>query len=210
MEKDKNQNKTKHIFNIITIGDSHVGKTSILLRYTQNKFFENTLETVGFDKNYKDIILKNGKKIKLCVTDTAGQEEYQSLNKSYVKNVDGVLIVFDLSDKATFYNIKKWINFFNENNSSFKMIPKYLIGNKKDLPREVSEDMVEIILEENKELKYKETSAKDDKDNQINDLFQEMGETLYTLFLKYNKNKSRNIKKLSEYKNEEKRPCICL
>ena len=64
------------------------------------------------------------------------------------------------------------------------MIPKYLIGNKKDLPREVNSDMVDIILEENKELNYKETSAKDDKDNQINELFQEIGEQLYTLYLK--------------------------
>ena len=88
--------------------------TSIFLRYIQNHFFENTFKTVCFDKNNKDIIVKNCKKIKPYVTDTAGQEKYQSLNKSHVKNIDGVLIVFDLNNKATFYNIKKWINFFDE------------------------------------------------------------------------------------------------
>ena len=90
------------------------------------------------------------------------------------------------------------------------MIPKYLIGNKKDLPKEVNNDMIEIILEENSELKYKETSAKDENDNQINELFQEMGEKLYTFYLKNNKNKSKNIKKLSEYNEKEKRECFCL
>ena len=209
MEKNKKE-KTKNSFKIITIGDSTVGKTSILLRYIQNKFFESTLKTIGFDKNIKDLILKNGRKIRLSIIDPAGQEKYNSLNKNYVKNVDGVLFVFDLSNKKTFFNIKKWLDFFNENNSSLKMIPKYLIGNKIDLPREVNSDMVDIILEENKELNYKETSAKDDKDNQINELFQEIGEQLYTLYLKNRKNKGKNIKKLSEYQEKQKRECICL
>ena len=209
MEKNKKE-KAKNSFKIITIGDSPVGKTSILLRSIQNKFFESTLKTIGFDKNIKDLILKNGRKIRLSIIDTAGQEKYNSLNKNYVKNVDGVLFVFDLSNKTSFFNIKKWLDFFNENNSSLKMIPKYLIGNKKDLPREVNSDMVDIILEENKELNYKETSAKDDKDNQINELFQEIGEQLYTLYLKNRKNKGKNIKKLSEYQEKHKRECICL
>ena len=221
MEKDKDKNKNKdkgkdkgkvkeEVFKIITIGDTQVGKTCILLRYIQNQFSENTLQTIGFDKNYKDLILKCGKKIKLCVIDTAGQEKYNSLNKNYVKNVDGVLFVFDLSNKTTFYNIKKWLDFFNANNNSLKKIPKYLNGNKKDLPREVNSDMVDIIIDENKELKYKETSAKDDNDNQINELFQEMGEQIYTFYSKNSKNKGRNIKKLSECKENEIRECFCL
>ena len=215
-EKDKNKDKNKvknieELFKIITIGDSDVGKTCILLRYIQNKFYENTLNTMGFDKNYKDIILKNGEKIKLCVIDTAGQEKYKALNKNYVKNADGVLFVFDLNNKKSFYNIKKWLDFFNENNSNnLKMIPKYLIGNKKDLPREVNDDMIEVMLEENKDLKYKETSAKEENNNQINELFQEMGEQMYTFYLKNNKNKGRKIKKLSKYQEDENRQCFCL
>ena len=210
-DKDKDKNKDKEEpFKIITIGDTQVGKTCILLRYIQNKFCENTIQTIGFDKNYRDLKLKNGKIIKICVIDTAGQEKYNSLNKNYVKNVDGVLFVFDLSNKTSFHNIKKWLDFFNENNTSLKMIPKYLIGNKKDLPREVDSDMVDIILEENKELNYKETSAKDNNDNQINELFQEMGEKIYTFYLKNRKNKGKNIKKLSEYKENQNRECFCL
>ena len=128
--KDKDKNKDKEEpFKIITIGDTQVGKTCILLRYIQNKFYESTLKTIGFDKNIKDLILKNGRKIRLSIIDTAGQEKYNSLNKNYVKNVDGVLFVFDLSNKTSFHNIKKWLDFFNENNTSLKMIPKYLIGN---------------------------------------------------------------------------------
>ena len=70
--------------------------------------------------------------------------------------------------------------------------------------------MVDIILEENKELNYKETSAKDNDDNHINELFQEMGEKIYTFYLKNRKNKGKNIKKLSEYQEKQKRECICL
>ena len=210
MKKENDKNKEER-FNIITIGDSDVGKTCILYRYIQNKFCENMLMTLGFDKNYKDLILKNGKKIKLCIIDSAGREKYKSLNKNYVKNADGVLFVFDLSNKTTFYNIKKWFDFFNENNSSLKLIPKYLIGNKKDLPREVNNDMIEIILDENKDIKYKETSAKDENDNQINELFQEMGEELYTFYSKNKKNRKKSKKvKLSEYQEKESRDCLCL
>ena len=209
MKKDNDKNIEER-FNIITIGDSEVGKTCILYRYIQNKFSEDMLMTLGFDKNYKDLILKNGKKIKLCLIDTAGQEKYKSLSKNYVKNADGVLFVFDLSNKKTFYNIKKWFDFFNEN-SSLKLIPKYLIGNKKDLPREVNNEMIEIILDENKDIEYKETSAKDENDNQINELFQEMGEKLDTFYLKNKKNRKKSKKvKLSEYQEKESRDCICL
>ena len=133
------------------------------------------------------------------------------MSKNYVKNADGVLFVFDLSNKKTFYNIKKWFDFFNENNSGLKLIPKYLIGNKKDLPRDVNNEMIEIILDENKDIEYKETSAKDENDNQINELFQEMGEKLDTFYLKNKKNRKKSKKvKLSEYQEKESRDCICL
>ena len=92
-------------YNIITIGDIGVGKTSIIVRYNENKFSEFILSSIGFSKVFKDIVLKNGEKIKLIICDTSGQERYASLNKSYLRNIDAVLFVFDLNNRKTLFNI---------------------------------------------------------------------------------------------------------
>ena len=195
-------------YNIITIGDTCVGKTSIIIRYTENRFSESILCSIGICKTFKNLVLKNGETIRISLIDTAGQEKYESLNKAYVRNVDGVLFVFDLSKKKTFFNIKKWIKFFNEN-AQKKDIPKFLIGNKKDLKREVGKDLIDIFLGEYQNyFIYKETSAKEE-DPQINELFQEMGEILYSKFSKYkNNNKIKGVK-ISGYKEKNKH-CNCI
>ena len=140
--------------------------------------------------------MKENKTITLNLVDTAGQEQYKSLAFQSVKNISTVLFVFDLSDKKTFNNIKQWIQFFNDNASDIN-IPKYLIGNKKDLEKEVNEDMIDIFLEENKGFIYKETSAKESY-IEINDLFQEIAEKLYDMnkenqYFKTSKNKKMKL-----------------
>ena len=139
-----------------------------------------------------------------------GKKDLISLNSQYLKNIDGVLFVFDLSKIETFKNIKMWMNFFNNNYTGKDNIPKYLIGNKKDLVEEVEEsdkDLIDIFLEENQQFfcKYKQTSAKEE-DNQIAELFQEMGELLYEVNQK-NKRKKSKIIKLTGY-NGEKKNCV--
>ena len=206
----ENINEESIVFKIITIGDSSVGKTSIIKRYIDNNFSENMLATIGISKSQKQIVLRNGQKIFLNLIDTAGQEKFNSLNSQYLKNIDGVLFVFDLSKIETFKNIKMWMNFFNNNYTGKDNIPKYLIGNKKDLVEEVEEsdkDLIDIFLEENQKFfcKYKQTSAKEE-DNQIAELFQEMGELLYEVNKKNIRKKSKNIK-LTSYE-EEKKTCV--
>ena len=196
------------IFKIITIGDGKVGKTSIIKRYIENKFSEEYIKTLGMSNSKKSIVLKNGKKIFLNLIDTAGQEEFRSLNKQYVKNIDGVLFVFDLSRLETFRNIKMWMDFFNNNYIGKDNIPKYLIGNKKDLNKEIDQERIDVFLEENNDFyhKYKATSAKEE-DNQINELFQEMGELLYKVNKKYMNKKSKNIK-LTSLSDSQKKVCV--
>ena len=195
-------------FKIITLGDSNVGKTSIICRYIENKFYEVQISNIGINKSYKEITLKNGSKVKLYLVDTSGQEKYRSTSKQYIKNADGVLFVFDLSSKDSFNNIKEWINIFNENNV-YDTTPKFLIGNKKDLPREVEQNIIDLFSEE-KNIKYLETSAKDEKDNTINELFQELGEQLYEKNKKSGKRKSSKIKKLSSEKSTPLLEKCCL
>ena len=95
-------------FRIITIGDSGVGKTAIIRRYVYNTFDQENLSTIGVNFSFKEIILKNSQRLKLKLIDTAGQEKYRSLSKSYYKNADGVLFVFSLNDLQSFQNLNDW------------------------------------------------------------------------------------------------------
>jgi len=205
MKKKKTEDKI--IFKVITLGDVSVGKTSILRRYKDNKFIESYKRTLGIDSFTKEITLNNGHIIYLNFYDTAGQETYRSMYKSYVRNVDGVLLVFDLNKKKTFDNIKTWIEYLDENLKNKNNVVKYLIGNKKDLEKEIDDDDIEIFLEDNKDYIYNTTSAKEE-DNQITELFKDMGERLYKSYIKNEKNhkKRRNIK-LKSFK-EKKTNCL--
>ena len=94
---------------IITLGDSQVGKTSLILRYLEDRFLTTYLSTIGFDLKHKIIKLDNGDKIKLIIHDTAGQERFKSLSRNYIKKANGILVVFDVTNKQSFLNIENWI-----------------------------------------------------------------------------------------------------
>jgi Ras-related protein Rab-11A len=192
-------------FKIITMGETGVGKTSILTRFTKQEFNEYSFVTIGVAFSTKEIKTKSGETIMLKLVDTAGQEKYRSLTRSYFKNVNAVLFVFSLYEKGTFTNMKEWIELFDENCSSNKDIPKYLIGNKSDLEHNVTEDEIATFLEENKGLKYKETSARNNE--AITDLFEELAETLAQTEKKQDK---QNIKSINTPKKVTKRKSCCV
>ena len=204
MSKNKENADTMRV---ITLGESGVGKTSIIRRYIHNIFDENNLSTIGLNFSFKEVKLKNGKSINIKLIDTAGQEKYKALAKSYFKNVDAVLFVFSLNNQDSFDNMKNWINLFNDNHNGKEGIPKYLIGNKADEKREVQKNMVDEFLCKNK-YKYFETSAKDN--NGIDELFQELSEDLYTILIEAGSNKTQNAQTLNKFKRKPKKPdCIC-
>ena len=204
MSKNKENADTMRV---ITLGESGVGKTSIIRRYIHNIFDENNLSTIGLNFSFKEVKLKKGKSINIKLIDTAGQEKYKALAKSYFKNVDAVLFVFSLNNQDSFDNMKNWINLFNDNHNGKEGIPKYLIGNKADEKREVQKNMVDEFLSKNK-YKYFETSAKDN--NGIDELFQELSEDLYTILIEAGSNKTQNAQTLNKFKRKPKKPdCIC-
>ena len=129
----KNKKEEEIVFKIITIGDSNVGKTSIIRRYLYNVFESSNLATIGVAFSFKEVTLENGQIIKLRLVDTAGQEKFKSVTKSYYKNTDGVLFVFDYNNPLTFENISEWIQSFEENHNGKENIPRFLLGNKSDL-----------------------------------------------------------------------------
>ena len=190
-------------FKIITIGDSNVGKTSIINRYILNAFQETKITTIGFNLSFKNITLKNGKRIKLKLIDTLGQERYKSLNSTYFKNSDVIFFVFALDNIQSFENINSWIKIFQNNCNNINIL-KYLIGNKNDLDIKVPQDDINSFIKKNNDFKYKSISAKKEN-NEINELFDEIGEELYK---DYEENgginkRGHNIQ-LSEKKKEKK------
>ena len=141
---------------ILILGDTNVGKTSLLLNYTDNYYVGSHVATVGIDYKFKSIKIKDID-VKLQIWDTSGQERFRSLAKNYLKNADGIIFVYDITDKKTFEGVKDWIK-EAESHGIYKQI---LVGNKCDLERkrEVSTDMLNK-LGNKKKIKTFETSAK--------------------------------------------------
>ena len=147
-----------HMFRYIIIGDMAVGKSCLLLQFTDHKFRHEHELTIGVEFGGKTIEVK-GKNVKIQIWDTAGQEAFQAITRTYYKGALGALLVYDITRHETFEHINRWLNEVKENGS--KDIYCILIGNKKDL-----EDQRQVKYEEGKELADKnnllflETSAK--------------------------------------------------
>jgi len=121
----------KEQFKIILLGDSGVGKTAIINRYCKELFDEDLDPTVGMNYQQKFITINN-ELVKLAIWDTAGQEKYRTLTRQFYRNVDGAILVYDISDKSTLTNLEEiWIPELKENaQTAMQMI---LVGNKSDL-----------------------------------------------------------------------------
>ena len=144
-------------FKILTIGESGVGKTCILRRFVENKFLKNHLATIGIDFKTKTLNINN-QEIKLKIWDTAGQERFRNITTQYYKGADGIVLVYDVTDEASYEKIKDWMDQILSNTQQ-EEIGLVLLGNKCDMePRNVTEDQGKKMAEELK-ISYFETSA---------------------------------------------------
>ena len=146
---------------ILILGDSSVGKTSLISRYANGIFKEEYLATVGLDYyNKQDTI--NNLNVLVKLWDTAGQERFKSLTPNYFRNAEGVVIVFDVTNLETFENLKYWISSIKSNlgEKNF-IIPIIIIGNKIDMDdmRDINKEEADKFAKENN-YKYFEASAK--------------------------------------------------
>ena len=123
---------------MIMLGDSAVGKSSILNLYSGEEFNENHNPTVGIDFVNGNHTLKDGNVVKLKIWDTAGQERFHNITQTFYKKADGIVLIYDITDKRTFEGIKRWIE--NIRQHAKENVPIILLGNKTDLTeqREVS------------------------------------------------------------------------
>lgn len=152
-------------------GNSGVGKTSIISKYINGTLPDKVVvPTISVELCTKIITLRNGTQIKAQIWDTAGQEKYQSLSSNYFKRSQGILIVFDITNKNSFNDVKNWIKMITDVTNEKCIL--YLVGNKKDLEdkRQVSVEAAKKFSKENGITKYIETSIFDN-DNTIDKVF---------------------------------------
>ena len=145
---------------LLIIGDSTVGKTSMLGRYVNGVFNSNYLATIGLDNFTKDEVIDN-KTVRIKIWDTAGQEKYQSLTKGFFRNAQGIMVVFDVTNIETYYNVLYWTQSIKTHmGSNIDQISVIIIGNKIDcIEREVNKQEAEKYCEE-LGYPYFETSSK--------------------------------------------------
>ena len=143
-------------FKILTLGENGVGKTSILIRFIENKFFKDYRATIGIDFKTK-ILNINNKEIKLKIWDSAGQERFRNLTTQYYKKVDGIVFVYDVTEKNSYETIRDWIEQIISNKN--QEIGLVLFGNKCDLEKRVITKEMGDKLAEQFKINYFETSA---------------------------------------------------
>jgi Ras-related protein Rab-10 len=116
-----------HNYKILLLGDSNVGKTSLLHRFIDDTFAPTFVSTVGIDYKTKTLI-KDDRKIKLQIWDTAGQERFHAITKAYIRGASGIMIVYDVTDAETFENVSKWVSYVMQfaNDDAERLI----VGNK--------------------------------------------------------------------------------
>ena len=150
-----------YLFKYIIIGDSAVGKSNILLRYIHDKFNEEFQSTIGVEFGAKNIKIED-KIYRIQIWDTAGQETFRSITRAYYKNSVCACVVYDITNRNSFQNIKSWIEDCKK--QSPKSVFLVLIGNKIDLEnkREVTYEEGSIYAQKNGMLFF-ETSAKTGK-----------------------------------------------
>lgn len=170
-----------YLFKVLLIGESSVGKTSVLLRYTDQIFNPSFQATIGVDFRLSTIE-KHGKVHKLQLWDTAGQDRYRRIVTSYYRGASGVIIVYDITNRDSFNQVEFWLN----------QIPvascvKVLVANKNDLEKErkVSRDEG-FELAERLGMDFIETSAKENKG--IDEVFDRLLENMFKDKIKGNPN----------------------
>ena len=151
----------ENVFKLLIIGDANVGKSCLLLRFSDDIFTETLINSIGVDFKNKSVNI-NGTEVKLQIWDTAGQERFRTITSSYYRGATGIIIVYDITQSKTFDNIHKWlkeIDTFAESSTR-----KLLIGNKSDLSdNRVVETEAGAAMAKQLGIPFIETSAKESK-----------------------------------------------
>jgi len=172
-------------FKIIIIGDSGVGKSSLLKRAVQNTFDTNYQATIGFEFLLMHFKV-NDLKIKLQIWDTCGEEMYRSLVQGFYRNTSLAIIVYDISRKKSFEALEIWLKDLRQHTE--EGIPVFIVGNKMDLQKDISTEEAKMFSVSNRTKFFTECSAKTGEN--IKDIFFKAAQYLYDTYKVYqNQNK---------------------
>jgi len=147
-----------YLFKLLLIGDSGVGKSCLLLRFADDTYTESYISTIGVDFKIRTIE-QDQKTVKLQIWDTAGQERFRTITSSYYRGAHGIIIVYDVTDRESFNNVKHWITEIDK--YAAEGVNKLLVGNKSDLQSKkvVSYDEAKDLAD-SLGVQFLETSAK--------------------------------------------------
>ena len=147
------------LYKLLLLGDSTVGKTCFLLRYTDDTFLDMHMATIGLDYRLKTLILDDHKIVKIQLWDTAGQDKFRAITRNYYKGARGIILIYDVTNVKSYENIKKWINEIKEEIS--EKVSIVLVANKIDntAERKISKEQGEKLANDY-EVAFFETSAK--------------------------------------------------
>ena len=211
-------------YKFILLGDSSVGKSSIFKRLLGNSFSKNQISTLGTEKaiiNFDDLeIDKNTRQnFKIVLFDTAGQERYRAITKSYFRDSQGIVLIYSIVDEESFKHIEAWLDSIKDSLSDWKRSGYIvmLLGNKLDIAEENKEQRM-ILKEEAEKICSEqgiywggECSAKTFDENKFKEIFENFMKQIYLKLgndvKNINNNKSQISRKIEVYKKSQKGCC---
>jgi len=153
-----NMSDYDYLFKLLLIGDSGVGKSCLLLRFADNVYTDSYISTIGVDFKIKTLTI-DGKTVKLQIWDTAGQERFRTITSSYYRGAHGIIVVYDVTDKVSFSNVKQWLGEIDR--YACQSVNRLLVGNKADLKEKKVVDTSEAKeFADTLRISFLETSAK--------------------------------------------------
>ena len=177
------------LFKVVLIGDSGVGKSNLLSRFTRNEFNLDSKSTIGVEFATRSVQV-DSKTVKAQIWDTAGQERYRAITSAYYRGAVGALLVYDIAKHPTYQNVHRWLKELRDHADSNIVI--MLVGNKSDLKhlRAVPTDEAKAFATENN-LSFIETSALDASN--VEAAFQNILSVIYHIVAKKNLENSSDV-----------------
>ena len=190
---------------LVIIGDSGVGKTNFIFKFTEDRFSTIHVTTVGFDYKTRIIKLPKSKKnVKLQIWDTAGQERYMALNKSLFQKVQGIVLMYDLTNRDSFDHVTNWLNLIKQNVTNKTII---IVANKLDLADEkriVTEEEGQKIADDNQLLFFEGSGYTGEN---VEKIFTVIAEKIYKNLMDDKNDYLNNSIELNKKNKKRKKKC---
>ena len=210
-KKNVKEPQPEKTVSILTVGETQVGKTSLILRFIDRVFYYDTKTTIGVDFKVKRISLLE-RTILVKIWDSAGQERFKTVTRQYYKNAEGVMLIYDVTSEKSFSMIEEWFTSIIENKTKGARV--ILIGNKTDSVNRVISEEQGKSLAKKYEVQYYETSALSGEN--VDKVFEELAESILKMKLNSEEEESISLsynsvrdgkKKNSEKDRDKKQPC---